>query len=117
MEAEGVAYIQRSFKLNNKSAASALALASVSGQGGQVPLASKLAERAIQFADNKRHSILANAERGRLGFMVGDVADAGPFIATAKGEEVAGVNIMAELTLGQIAIKNGTLFLMRYSFT
>jgi len=107
LEAEGVTYVQRAFKLNNKCAASALALASVSGQGGQVPLASKLAERAIQFADNKRHSILGNAERGRLGFMGGDLADAGPFIAAAKGEDAAGVNILAELTLGQIAIKNG----------
>jgi RNA polymerase-associated protein CTR9 len=35
------------------------------------------------------------------------VADAGPYIAAAKGEDAAGVNIMAELTLGQIAIKNG----------
>lgn len=99
--------IQRAFKLNNKCAASALALASVSGQGGQIPLASKLAERAIQYSDNKRHSILANAERGRLGFIAGDVADAGPFIAAAKGDEAAGVNILAELTLGQIAIKSG----------
>lgn len=107
LEAEGISYVQRAFKLNNKCAASALALASVSGQGGQIPLASKLAERAIQYADNKRHSILANGERGRLGFIAGDVADAGPFIAAAKGEDAAGVNIMAELTLGQIAIKNG----------
>ncbi|ORY32073.1 putative Pol II transcription elongation factor [Naematelia encephala] len=109
LEAEGVAYVQRAFKLNNKSAAAALALATVSGQGGQLPLASKLAERAIQYADNKRHSILANSERGRLGFVAGDIADAGPFIAAAKKEEAAGVNILAELTLGQIAIKNGNL--------
>jgi RNA polymerase-associated protein CTR9 len=106
-ETEGIALVQRSFKLNNKSAAAALALASVSGQSGQLPLASKLAERAIQMADNRRHSALANAERGRLGFIAGDVADAGPFIAAAKSEEGAGVNILAELTLGQIAIKNG----------
>lgn len=70
-------------------------------------MASKLAERAIQYADNKRHSILANSERGRLGFMAGDLADAGPFIAAAKREDASGVNVMAELTLGQIAIKNG----------
>ena len=107
LEAEGVSFVQRAFKLNNKSPAAALALANVSGHGGQLPVASKLAERAIQYADNKRHSVLANAERGRLGFVSGDVADAGPFIAAAKNEERAGVNIMAELTLGQIAIKNG----------
>lgn len=105
--AEGLAHVQRAFKLNNKSAASALALASISGQGGQIPVASKLAERAIQYADNKRHSVSANAERGRLGFMSGDMADAGPFIAAAKAEDPAGVNLIAELTLGQIAIKNG----------
>ncbi|RSH95616.1 hypothetical protein EHS25_000708 [Saitozyma podzolica] len=109
LESEGVAYVQRAFKLNNKSSAAAIALASVSGQGGQIPVASKLAERAIQYSDNKRHTILANAERGRLGFVAGDVADAGPYIAAAKGEDAAGVNIMAELTLGQIAIKNGNL--------
>jgi len=108
LEAEGVALVQRAFKLNNKSSAAALALASISGQGAQIPLASKLAERAIQFADNKRHSVLANSERGRLGFVAGDVGDAGPFIAAAKAEEgAAGVNVMAELTLGQIAIKSG----------
>jgi RNA polymerase-associated protein CTR9 len=107
LEAEGVAYVQRAFKLNNKSSAAAIALASVTGQGGQIPVASKLAERAIQYSDNKRHTILANAERGRLGFVGGDVVDAGPYIAAAKGEDAAGVNIMAELTLGQIAIKNG----------
>ncbi len=107
LEAEGVAYVQRAFKINNKCAAAALALAGVSGQGGQIPLASKLAERAIQYADNKRHSILSNAERGRLGFVAGDVADAGPFIAAAKAEDTVGVNLMAELTLGQVAIKNG----------
>ena len=107
LEAEGIAYVQRAFKLNNKCAASALALATVSGQGTNLPLASKLAERAIQFSDNRRHTILANAERGRLGFMAGDVADAGPFIAAAKGEDAAGLNVMAELTLGQIAIKSG----------
>jgi RNA polymerase-associated protein CTR9 len=70
-------------------------------------MASKLAERAIQFADTKRHAVLANAERGRLGFVAGDVADAGPFIAAAKSEDAAGVNILSELTLGQIAIKSG----------
>lgn len=107
MESEGIAFVQRAFKLNNKSSASALALSSISGQAGQLPLASKLAERSIQFADNKRHGALANAERGRLGFMAGDVGDAGPYIAAAKTEEGAGVNILAELTLGQIAIKNG----------
>lgn len=107
LEAEGVAFVQQAFKLNNKSSAAALALSAVSGQGGQIPLASKLAERSIQYADNKRHSVLANAERGRLGFIADDVADAGPYIAAAKGEDSAGVNIMAELTLGQIAIKNG----------
>jgi len=107
-ETEGVAFVQRAFKLNNKSAASALALATITGQGGNLPVASKLAERAIQYADNKRHSALANAERGRLGFVSGDVGDAGPFIAAAKTEEGNGVNMLAELTLGQIAIKNGT---------
>lgn len=66
-----------------------------------------MAERSIQYSDNKRHTILANAERGRLGFVKGDIADAGPFIAAAKGEDASGINIMAELTLGQIAIKNG----------
>jgi RNA polymerase-associated protein CTR9 len=107
LETEGVAYVQRAFKFNNKCSASALALSTVSGQGGQLPLASKLAERAVQYADNRRHSVLANAERGRLGYLAGDVADASPFISAAKTEEVGGVNIMAEMTLGQIAIKNG----------
>ncbi|ORX39629.1 hypothetical protein BD324DRAFT_614410 [Kockovaella imperatae] len=108
LETEGVGYVQRAFKLNNKSPAAALALATVSGQGGQLPLASKLAERAIQYFDIKRQTALAFAERGRLGFMAGDVIDAGPFLAAAKNEE-AGLNTMAELTLGQIAIKNGNL--------
>ena len=108
-ETEGIAFVQSAFKLNNKSAAAALALANVSGRGGQLPLASKLAERAIQYSDNKRLGALANAERGRLGFIAGDVNDAGPFIAAAKADEGAGVNIMAELTLGQIAIKSGNL--------
>ena len=108
-EGEGVGYVRRAFQINKNSSAAALALAGVSRQAGQLPLASKLAERAIQMADNKRHSALANAERGRLGFIAGDVADAGPYIAAAKAEEGAGVNILAELTLGQIAIKNGEL--------
>lgn len=107
-EAEGVAYVQRAFKLNTNAPASAIALASVTGQQREkIAIASKLAERAIQYSDNKRHSVVANAERGRLGFVNGDVADAGPFITAAKAEEGGGVNIMAELTLGQIAIKNG----------
>ncbi|WVQ89256.1 hypothetical protein IAS59_003009 [Cryptococcus gattii] len=111
LETEGVGFVQKAFKLNNKSSASALALASVSGQGGQgqLPLASKLAERAIQYADNKRHAILANSERGRLGFMAGDLADAGTYIAAIKKEDPNAVNIIAELTLGQMAIKSGSL--------
>lgn len=109
LEGEGVTYIQRAFKLNNKCSAAALALSTAAGQSGQLPMASKLAERAIQYADTKRHAVLANAERGRLGFVAGDVADAGPFIAAAKTEDAAGVNIISELTLGQIAIKNGEL--------
>ncbi|KAK8870014.1 hypothetical protein IAR55_000584 [Kwoniella newhampshirensis] len=109
LAAEGVELVQKAFKLNNKSSASALALASISGQGGQVPVASKLAERAIQYSDNKRHSVLSNADRGRLGFVSGDVADAGPYIAAAKAEDAGAVNILAELTLGQIAIKSGNL--------
>ncbi|WWC61402.1 uncharacterized protein I303_103985 [Kwoniella dejecticola CBS 10117] len=108
-ETEGVDFVKRAFKLNVKSPASALALASISGQGGQLPVASKLAERAIQYSDNKRHSVLANAERGRLGFVSGDVADAGRYIAASKAEDPNAVNIMAELTLGQIAIKSGNL--------
>ena len=99
--------MQRAFKLNNKCSAAALALSTATGQSGQLQIASKLAERAVQFADTKRHSVLANAERGRLGFVSGDTADAAPFIAAVKAEDAAGVNIMAELTLGQIAIKNG----------
>lgn len=54
---------------------------------------------------------MANAERGRLGFVADDIADAGAYIAAAKGEDAADVNIMAELTLGQIAIKNGEIHL------
>lgn len=107
-ETTGVQYVHQAFKLNVHASASALALASVTGRNpARLEQASKLAERAIQYSDNKRHTILANAERGRLGFVVGDVGDAGPYIAAAKGEDAAGVNIMAELTLGQIAIKNG----------
>ncbi|WVR04975.1 hypothetical protein IAU60_001987 [Kwoniella sp. DSM 27419] len=109
LSTEGIDFVKRAFKLNVKSPASALALSTISGQGGQLPLASKLAERAIQYSDNKRHAVLANAERGRLGFMSGDVADAGRFIAAAKAEDPAAVNILAELTLGQIAIKSGNL--------
>ncbi|WVQ78211.1 hypothetical protein IAT38_000294 [Cryptococcus sp. DSM 104549] len=109
LQNEGVAYVQRAFKLNNKAPASAFTLASVSGHGTQVPLASKLAERAVQYSDNRRHSVLANAERGRLGFIAGDVADAGTYIAQAKAEDPAAVNIIAELTLGQVAIKSGNL--------
>ena len=104
--ADGVAYVQRAFKLNNKCSAAALALSTTAGSDGQIPMASKLAERAIQYADTKRHSVLANAERGRLGFVAGDVVDAGPFIAAANAED-GGVNVIAELTLGQIALKNG----------
>ena len=86
--ADGVAYVQRAFKLNNKCSAAALALSTTAGLDGQIPMASKL------------------AERGRLGFVAGDVVDAGPFIAAAKAED-GGVNVIAELTLGQIALKNG----------
>ncbi|WWC85242.1 uncharacterized protein L201_000104 [Kwoniella dendrophila CBS 6074] len=109
LETEGVDFVKRAFKKNVKSPASALALATISGQGSQIPVASKLAERAIQYSDNKRHSVLANAERGRLGFVSGDVADAGRYIAAAKAEDPNTVNILAELTLGQIAIKSGNL--------
>ncbi|WVN89020.1 uncharacterized protein L203_104236 [Cryptococcus depauperatus CBS 7841] len=109
LETEGVGYVQKAFKLNSKSSASALALASISGHGGQVPLASKLAERAIQYADNKLHSINASAERGRLGFVAGDLADAGTYIATVKKDDPNATNIPAELALGQIAIKSGNL--------
>lgn len=106
-ETAGVSHVQKAFRLNNKSTAAALALTVVASLGDNIPLASKLAERAIQFADNRRHSVLANSERGRLGFISGDVADAGRYIAAAKGEDPSNVNIMAELTLAQIAIKNG----------
>jgi RNA polymerase-associated protein CTR9 len=106
-EASGVGYLQQAFKLNMHSSATALALASITSQSGRLTQASKLAERAIQYSDNKHHTVLANAERGRLGFVAGDVADAGPYIAAANGADGAGVNVMAELTLGQIAIKNG----------
>ncbi|TYJ55344.1 hypothetical protein B9479_003959 [Cryptococcus floricola] len=108
-ETQGVGYVQKAFKLNNKSSAAAHALATVSGHGGQIPLASKLAERAIQYADNKRHAVAANAERGRLGFVAGDVVDAGHYIAAVKAEDPAAVNVVAELTLGQIAIQNDNL--------
>ncbi|WVF72375.1 hypothetical protein IAT40_007190 [Kwoniella sp. CBS 6097] len=109
LSAEGMEFVKRAFKLNVKAPASALALAGISGAAGQLDVASKLAERAIQYSDNKRHSVLANAERGRLGFVAGDVADAGRYIAAAKAEDPASVNILAELTLGQIAIKSGNL--------
>ncbi|KAL1407408.1 protein required for normal CLN1 and CLN2 G1 cyclin expression [Vanrija albida] len=108
-ETEGVAHVQAAFKINNKNTAAALALATITGQAGKVPVASKLAERAIQFSDNKRSTVLSNAERGRLGFIAGDVADAGKFIAAAKAENPQDVNIIAELTLAQIAIKTGNL--------
>lgn len=107
-ETEGVTHVQRAFKHNTRSVAAALALSSVKALGRHIPDASKLAERAIQYSDNKRHSVLANSERGRLGFMAGDVTDAGRFIAAAKAEDPA-VNMMAELTLAQIAIKTGNL--------
>ncbi|KAK4687282.1 RNA polymerase-associated protein CTR9, partial [Tremellales sp. Uapishka_1] len=109
LEKEGAESVSFAFKLNKYSPAAALALSSIMGQGGKLPTASKLAERAIQYSDNKRHSVLANAERGRLGFVAGDLVDAGMFIAAAKAEEVGGFNMMAELTLGQIAIKSGNL--------
>jgi RNA polymerase-associated protein CTR9 len=108
-ETEGVTYVQRAFKLNTKSTAAALALTSVAALGGNLPLASKLAERAVQYADNKRHSVLANSERGRLGFIAGDVADASPYFTSAKNEDPNTVNMITELTLAQIAIKNGNL--------
>lgn len=108
-ESDGVAHAQSAFKLNNKSTAAALVLSGVAALGGHIELASKLAERAIQFADNKRHAVMANSERGRLGFVAGDVADAGVYIAAAKSEDQQNVNMMAELTLAQIAIKNGNL--------
>ncbi|TXT09174.1 hypothetical protein VHUM_02648 [Vanrija humicola] len=108
-ETEGVANVQAAFKINNKNTAAALALATVMGQAGKVDVASKLAERALQYSDNKRSTVLSNAERGRLGFIAGDVADAGKFIAAAKAESPQDVNIIAELTLAQIAIKTGNL--------
>lgn len=108
-EADGVSHAQSAFKLNNKSTAAALVLSGIAALGGHVELASKLAERAIQFADNKRHAVMSNSERGRLGFVAGDVADAGVYIAAAKSEDQQNVNMMAELTLAQIAIKNGNL--------
>lgn len=108
-ESQGVDKVSAAFRINNKSTAAALALAAVCTLGRKIDIASKLAERAIQFSDNKRHSVLANSERGRLGFISGDVADAGRFIAAAKSEDPSGVNMMAELTLAQIAIKNGNL--------
>lgn len=108
-ETEGVANVQAAFKINNKNTAAALALATNQGQAGKVEVASKLAERAIQYSDNKRSTVLSNAERGRLGFIAGDVADAGKFIAAAKAENPQDVNIIAELTLAQIAIKTGNL--------
>lgn len=97
------------FRINNKSAAAALALAAVCTLGRQVELASKLAERAIQYSDNKRHSVLANSERGRLGYIAGELTDAARYIGAAKSEDPNTVNMMAELTLAQIAIKNGNL--------
>ncbi|RXK39956.1 RNA polymerase-associated protein CTR9 [Tremella mesenterica] len=107
--AEGVAYVQSAFKLNNKNAAAALTLASVSGQNGQTAVASKLAERAIQYADNKRHAVLANTERGRMGFIMQDLVDATPFLTAARQDDGGVPNILADLTLAQIAIQGGNL--------
>lgn len=104
-----MSYVQRAFKLNTRSTAAALALTTVATLGGKIELASKLAERAVQYADNKRHSILANSERGRLGFIAGDTADVSPYFSAAKDQDPNGVNMIAELTLAQIAIKNGEL--------
>jgi RNA polymerase-associated protein CTR9 len=56
LESEGVAYVQRAFKLNNKSSAAAIALASVSGQGGQIPVASKLAEGDSVFGQQAAYN-------------------------------------------------------------
>ena len=107
LQAEGVAFVQAGFKLNNKNAAAALALAGVSGAGGQTAIASKLAERAIQYADNKRHVVAANTERGRLGFIMKDLVDATPFLTAATQAEAGAANILADLTAAQIAIQAG----------
>ncbi|GMK55590.1 hypothetical protein CspeluHIS016_0206460 [Cutaneotrichosporon spelunceum] len=108
-ESQGVDKVSAAFRLNNKSSAAALALAAVCTLGRKVELASKLAERAIQYSDNRRHSVLANSERGRLGFIAGELTDAARYIGAAKTEDPNTVNVMAELTLAQIAIKNGNL--------
>ncbi|BEI92846.1 uncharacterized protein CcaverHIS019_0504740 [Cutaneotrichosporon cavernicola] len=108
-ESQGVDKVSAAFRLNNKSAAAALALAAVCTLGREVEMASKLAERAIQYSDNRRHSVLANSERGRLGFIAGELTDAARYIGAAKTEDPNTVNVMAELTLAQIAIKNGNL--------
>lgn len=101
--------VSAAFRTNNKSAAAAIALAAVCTLGRKVDTASKLAERAIQYSDNKRHSVLANSERGRLGYIAGELTDAARYIGAAKSEDPHNVNMIAELTLAQIAIKNGNL--------
>lgn len=108
-ESQGVDKVSAAFRLNNKSSAAALALATSCTLGRKVELASKLAERAIQYSDNRRHSVLANSERGRLGFIAGELTDAARYIGAAKTDDPNTVNVMAELTLAQVAIKNGNL--------
>ena len=92
--------------MRQTSSAAALAMATVTAQRGEIQRASKLAEHAVQFSDNRQHTAQANTERGRLGFVAGDNADAAPFLSAARSDGT-GFNMMAEMTLGQIAIKNG----------
>lgn len=92
-------------------AAAALALVDIASARGNVAQASKLAERAIQFSDTRRHTVLANTERGRLSFVAGDLDEAGRYFNNLKdGEEGQAVNIMRDLTLVQVVIQNGEFF-------
>lgn len=117
-----VAVLQKVFTKNNKMAAAALALVGVSSARGNiaqvrdrpresqltVSQASKLAERAIQFSDTRRHTVLANTERGRLSFVTGDLEEAGRYFNNLKdGDEAQALNIMRDLTLVQVVIQNG----------
>ena len=107
LETEGNNLVSRAFKIDNKMAAAALALASVYGQKGAMERANKLAERSIQYADTRRHANMGYTERGRLAFLQGDLVDAGLYLTEGRGDGSMGVNPMVETILTQTSVVGG----------
>ncbi|TFY58741.1 hypothetical protein EVJ58_g6226 [Rhodofomes roseus] len=103
----GTRYIERAFKANQRNSAAANALCELILLKGQHKMALKLAERTIQFTDIKTVLTDGYIRAGRVSHAMGNQAAAKRFFNQAKYGQP--LNLMANIGLAQLQIKNGEL--------